>query len=137
MPAKLSPQEALIYAMVTTSAVDRSMSDEELARIGSIVSQLPMFDGFNSDLLEVSKACGALLSGDNGLNNVLDIIVKGLPASQRETCYMLALEVAAADLEVKDEEIRFLELLADALDLDQLIVSALERGVKARNQPVA
>lgn len=137
MPAKLSPQEALIYAMVSTSAADRTMSDEELARIGSIVSQLPMFDGFSKDLLDVSRACGAVVSGGNGLNKVLQMIADGLPVSLRETCYMLALEVAAADLEVRAEEIRFLELLADALELDRLVVAALERGVKARNQRVA
>lgn len=136
MSATLSPQEALIYAMVTTSAVDRTMSSEELSRIGSIVSQLPMFEDFDADLVEVSQACGKLLSGENGLKKVLSAISGGLSGVLRESAYMLALEVAAVDLRVNEEEIRFLELLAEALHLDRLTTAALERGARARHQRV-
>jgi len=31
------------------------------------------------------------------------------------------------------EEIRFLEMLSDGLDLDRLTTSAIERGIRARN----
>jgi tellurite resistance protein len=52
MPATgLLPQEALIYAMITISAVDRNISDEELQRIGSIVRELPPFEDYNRDWL--------------------------------------------------------------------------------------
>ncbi len=138
MPASLSPQEALIYAMVATSAVDRSMSDQELSRIGSIVSELPMFETFDAagDLIGVSQDCGKVLAGKNGLNVMLNMIGNTLSADLRETAYMLALEVAAVDLSVNAEETRFLELLARALDLDRLIVAALERGARARHQRV-
>ena len=33
----LNPHEALIYLMVITSAVDRDMTDVELARIGNVL----------------------------------------------------------------------------------------------------
>jgi tellurite resistance protein len=136
MSGTLSAQEALIYAMVTTSAVDRTMSSPELARIGSIVSQLPMFEGFKGDLVDVSQACGRVLSADDGLTNVLNLIAGAVSGDLAETTYMLALEVAAVDLYVNDEEIRFLELLADALKLDRLVIAALERGARARHQRV-
>ena len=38
MSRQLAPEEALIYAMVTTAAVDRAIADSELSRIGSIVT---------------------------------------------------------------------------------------------------
>jgi len=136
MPATLNPQEALIYTMVTISAVDRTMSEEELSSIGSMVSQLPMFEDFTADLVDVAKACGAALASEHGLDKVLAMIGEALSGPLRESAYMLALEVAAADMQVKTEEIRFLELLADALKLDRLVVSALERGVRARHQRV-
>jgi tellurite resistance protein len=47
MTEPLDHHDALIYAMVTTSAVDRTMTDKELARIGQIVSHLPVFDGYD------------------------------------------------------------------------------------------
>lgn len=51
MASKPSIQEALIYAMVTMSAVDRIISDGELSKIGAIVNQLPVFKGFDVDHL--------------------------------------------------------------------------------------
>ncbi|MEL6373261.1 MAG: tellurite resistance TerB family protein [Pseudomonadota bacterium] len=137
MPATISPQEALIYAMVTMSAVDRSISTEELSRIGSVVRQLPMFDGFQEEqLVGIAKDCGEALASTDGLNKTLEMIDDGLPARLRETAYMLALEVAAVDLKIEAEEIRFLELLADKLRLDRLTTAALERGARARHQRV-
>jgi len=51
----------------------------------------------------------------------------------RETAYAIALEVAAADREVKAEETRFLEMLSDNLELDKLTTAGIERGIRARN----
>jgi tellurite resistance protein len=125
---------ALIYVMVTTSAVDRAMNDAELARIGEIVSKLPIFDDFNKDsLVKTAQDCGDVLSADGGLEHVLVLIRANLPDKLRETAYAVALEVAAADLDVRPEETRFLEMLRDALDLDKLTTAAIERGIRARN----
>lgn len=136
MPANVTPQEALIYVMVTTSAVDRKMSTDELSRIGTIVSQLPMFEDFKRDLVDVSQECGKILSREKGLEEILQSAPKILKGALRETAYMLALEVAAVDLTVGEEEIRFLEMLGDALELDNLTRAALERGARARHQRV-
>lgn len=138
MPTKkLMPQEALIYAMITISAVDRTISDEELRRIGSIVGELPPFEGFNRDwLVNEAQACGRLLGKPDGLKTVLALIKDTLPRRLYETAYVLAAEVAASDLHVRPEEIRCLELLADTLELDKLTCAALERAARARHQRV-
>jgi uncharacterized membrane protein YebE (DUF533 family) len=133
----LAPEEALIYAMVTTSAVDRKISDEELSRIGSIVRELPPFREYDRDWLALeAQACGRVLGGVDGLDKVLELIRDALPRHLRETAYVLSAEVAATDLTVRPEETRFLELLSDKLELDQLVVAALERAAKARHQRV-
>lgn len=137
MPARLTPQEALIYAMITASAVDRTMTDDELSRIGSIVQQLPAFHGYGRDwLVRKAEECGAALAEDGGLDGVLDMIAEILPQRLRETAYVLAAEVAASDLKLPIEEVRFLELLAERLHLDALTCAALERAAKARHQKV-
>jgi len=51
MTQPLDHHAALIYAMVTMSAVDRAMSDAELARIGELVSNLPIFADFDQEKL--------------------------------------------------------------------------------------
>jgi tellurite resistance protein len=134
MTEPLSHHDVLIYVMVTISAVDRTMNDEELARIGEIVSNLPVFADYDQEhLVKAAEACGEILSADGGLEQVLRLVQERLPKKLRETAYAIALEIAAADRMVKPEEIRFLELLSDSLDLDKLTTAAIERGIRALN----
>jgi tellurite resistance protein len=134
MTEPLSHHDVLIYVMVTTSAVDRTMNDEELARIGEIVSHLPVFADYDEeDLVKAAEACGEILSADGGLEQILRLVQERLPNKLRETAYAIALEIAAADHMVKPEEIRFLELLSDSLELDKMTTAAIERGIRARN----
>jgi tellurite resistance protein len=134
MTEPLDHHDALIYAMVTTSAVDRVMTDAELARIGEIVSNLPVFADYDQEkLISTSERCGEILGEANGLQHVLQLIRSALPKKLRETAYAIALEVAAADLNVRPEETRFLEMLSDSLELDKLTTAAIERGIRARN----
>jgi tellurite resistance protein len=135
---KLTPQEALIFAMITIAAADRAIADEELARIGSIVSELPPFEDYNRDwLVTEAQACGQVLSKVDGLKKVMAMIRDALQPNLYETAYVLAAEVAASDLAVRPEEVRCLELLAEALDLDKLTCAALERAARARHQRVS
>ena len=120
--------------MVTVSAVDRAMTDDELHRIGEIVSNLPVFADYDdNDLVKTAEACGEILSADGGLQQVLRLVRGALPEKLRETAYAVALEVAAADRLVRPEETRFLEMLGDTLELDRMTTAAIERGIRARN----
>jgi tellurite resistance protein len=133
MTGTVSPQSALIYVMVTMSAAEGTMSDAELREIGNIVETLPAFRNFDSEqLVREAEACAALLSGENGLEEVLNLIARSLPKNRYDTAYALAVEVAAADLSVEQAELRLLQLLRDRLDLDKLTVAAIERGARAR-----
>jgi tellurite resistance protein len=134
MTEPLDHHTALIYAMVTVSAVDRVMTDAELARIGEIVSNLPVFADYDEEkLVKTAEACGEILGEDEGLERMLGLISGGLPKKLRETAYAVVLEVAAADLDVRPEEARFVDLLRDSLGLDRLTAVAIERGIRARN----
>lgn len=134
MTEPLNHHAALVYVMVTISAVDRAMTDDELHRIGEIVSNLPIFSDYDdNDLVKTAEACGEILSADGGLQQVLRLVRGALPDKLRETAYAVALEVAAADRLVRPEEIRFLEMLGDTLELDRMTTAAIERGIRARN----
>lgn len=133
MASPVSHHEALIYAMVTLSAADRAMTDRELMKIGDVVRTLPIFADFDRDrLVEVAEACGNVLRGPNGLDAVLAIIKASLPQRLYETAYAVAVEVAAADLHVEQEELVFLQMMNDELELDALIVAAIERSARVR-----
>ncbi len=133
MTQTVTPQEALIYVMVTISAADATMSDAELMRIGDVVRTLPTFREFNNDeILLVAQAASRVLGEDGGLHKMLDIIADTLPDKLHDTAYAMAVEIAASDLNVRQEELRFLQMLRDRLGLDKLTVAAIERSAQAR-----
>jgi tellurite resistance protein len=124
---------ALIYAMVLTSASDGNMTDAELHAIGENIRFLPVFADFDAHKLpQVAGECGELLGAADGLDAAIAMIKRSLPKSLRETAYMLACEVVAADRTASQEELRLLELLRHGLEVDRLTAAALERGARAR-----
>lgn len=137
MTRPVTPQDALIFVMVMASAVDNSMNDKELRRIGQLIDLLPIFDGFDTDgLIEVSQRCADILAGPEGLDIALEVIRDALPAHSHDTAYALAVEVMAVDMAVKPEEIRLLQLLRDRLKLDKLTCAAIEHSAIARYRPL-
>lgn len=131
----LDPHGALICTMVIVSASDRDMTDAELDIIGDIVGHLPVFRDFDRQKLPaVLQDCTQLLSRDKGLDEALAAIKKALPVNLRETAYAVACDVAAADGEASQEELRVLELMRHRLSIDRLIAAGIERGARARFQ---
>ncbi|MCG6857501.1 MAG: tellurite resistance TerB family protein [Salaquimonas sp.] len=133
--AKPTPHDALIHIMVTMSAADRTMTDNELAKMGDIIKTLPVFADYDmEDLMAAAAQCTTILQEDNGLDQIMTNAQEVLPKKLYETAYALAVEIAAADLHLEQEELRLLQILRDRLDLDRLACAAIERGAKARHQ---
>jgi|APTNR8051073442_1049403.scaffolds.fasta_scaffold131072_1 tellurite resistance protein len=128
-----SVHEALIYLMVVASASDRDMSDPELGRIGQVVRSWPVFQDFETHrLIEVAQECQLIVQSENGFEQVLSIANAVIPKRLHDTAYAAAFEVAAADLEMRMEEARVLQRLAEALDISVKTVDALGIAGKAR-----
>jgi tellurite resistance protein len=135
MPGTISNEKALIYVMVTMSGVEGRINATELAEIGHIVKNLPIFKGFDTArLTTVAQECGEMLQETEGLQTVLALVRDQLSPKLRETAYALAVEIAAADMAVGKEELRFLAMLRDSLSLDKLVTAAIERSAIARHQ---
>ena len=135
MPGTISTEQALIYTMVTMSGVEGPINAVELAEIGNIVRHLPIFRNFDEErLTTVAQEVAEILGESEGLQAVLGLVKEALTPKLRETAYALAVEVAAADLAVGKEELRFLAILRDTLELDKLVTAALERSAIARFQ---
>jgi tellurite resistance protein len=135
MSGTISNEQALVYVMVMMSAVEGRIKAEELAELELLVRTLPVFKHFDrSRLATIAQECGDMLQMTEGMKTVLGLVKDQLPSRLRETAYALAVEVAAADLLVGREELRFLAILRDALGLDKLVTAALERSAIARYQ---
>lgn len=128
----LSTQDALIYMMVVTAASDTSLTDQEIGRMSVLVERLPVFAGYDmSRLPQVASECADLMTS-KGVEGVLELIVATLPERLQDTAYALAVEIAAVDLQVEQEELRWLELVRDHLSLDRLTTAAIEVAARAR-----
>lgn len=135
MNQTISHHAALIYVMVIVSAADRNMTDAELRRIGSIIRNLPIFADFSEEkLISTAQDCAEILDDDEGLETVLGLVSGALPEMLHDTAYALAVEVAAADLNVNPEELRILQILRNRFGLDRLVCAGIERTILARHR---
>lgn len=129
----VTAQDAIIMLMVMVSASDRTMADAELAKIGEVVGSFPVFDGYARDRVMVTAETASLaLAEDGGMQSVLAAAQTAIPDRLADTAYACAVEVAAADLRLEQEELRMLQMIRDTLGLDKLTVAALERSAMAR-----
>jgi tellurite resistance protein len=136
MSGTISTEQALIYVMVMMTGVEGRVKQEELAQMELLIRTLPVFKGFDkARLATVVQECGDILQEKEGLQTVLGLVKDQLPKRLRASAYALAVEVAAVDLAVGKEELRFLAILRDSLELDKLTTAAIERSAIARYQP--
>lgn len=131
----LSVHDALIHLMIVAASSDSAMTEKELVRIQTLIGRLPVFESFDkARLAAVANACADTLNGPGGLDKVLDDAIAALPGKLQDTAYALAVEVTAVDLHLEQEELRFLEMLRDRLDLDRLTTAAIEVAARARHR---
>jgi tellurite resistance protein len=131
----LNAHDALIHLMIVAASSDSAITERELMRIEALVGRLPVFEGFDrARLTEVANSCADRMNGPGGLDEVLDEAVAALPHKLQDTAYAVAVEIAAVDLFLEQEELRFLEMLRDRLDLDRLTTAAIEVAARARHR---
>ncbi len=134
---RFNPQEALIAAMVLMSVADGPMTNAEQALMTRLVRDIPAFGDFAPhNIATATETVLDLLGRPDGLERGVELVREALPMRLRETAYLLACEVAAADGEASQEELRFLQTLRIGLEMDRLIAGAIERAAKARYQIV-
>ncbi len=134
---RFTPHEALVCAMVLMSVADGPMSNAELGMMSRLVQELPAFSEFHTNEIEsVTETVAGLLERADGLDLALGLLREALPMRLRETAYLLACEVCAADGDASQEELQFLQDIRIGLDIDRLIAGAIERAAKARYQVI-
>ena len=127
--------DALIHLMIVAASSDSAMTEKELVRIQTLIGRLPVFEGFDKNrLAAVANACADKLNGPGGLDQVIDDAVAALPQTLQDTAYAVAVALASVDLSLEQEELRFLEVLRDKLDLDRLTTAAIEVAARARHR---
>jgi tellurite resistance protein len=120
--------------MIAVSASDEEIRTAELVKITNIINNLPVFANYDSDHVpRVSQTVFDLFDQEDGLDALFGLIRDTLPERLNETAYALACDVAAADGEIAQSELRMLEELRYELNIDRLHAAAIERGARARH----
>ncbi len=129
----LSTQDALVHLMTVAAFSDVDMTEQELLRIDALVGRLPVFHGYDrTRLTEVANDCVDVINAEGGLEGALDAAIAAIPARLHDTAYALAVEIAAVDLSLEQEELRLLEMVRDRLSVDRLVTAAIEAAARAR-----
>jgi tellurite resistance protein len=130
----LSPEDALVAVMVAVSVSDEAIRTAELVKIDQIVNHLPVFGAYDADRTRaVAQTVFELFEDEDGLDALFGLVQEALPERLYETAYAIACDVAAADGALQQTELRFLEELRHALNVDRLHAAAIERGARARH----
>ena len=133
-PHPLSPQDCLIAVMIAVTASDETFRTAELVSIESIVNNLPVFGQYDMDRIKaISQLVLDLFEEDEGLDVLFGLIHQDMPEPLYETAYALACDVAAADGQLGETELRLLEEIRYELKIDRLAAAAIERGARARH----
>ncbi|WP_370742159.1 tellurite resistance TerB family protein [Pseudoprimorskyibacter insulae] len=120
--------------MIAVSASDEDMRTAELIKIQSQVNNLPIFGDYDLDRLNVmSQLVFDLFEQEDGLDALFGLLRDNLPDKLNETAYALSCDVAAADGNLNDSELRLLEEIRYELNIDRLHAAAIERGARARH----
>lgn len=130
----LTEQDALCALMIAVSASDEHIRTSELVKITNIINNLPVFADYDADKVpNVSQMVFELFMQDEGLDALFGLIRDALPERLFETAYALCCDVAAADGDIAQAELRMLEEMRYELNLDRLHAAAIERGARARH----
>ena len=133
-PPSLSPQDSLVALMVAVSIADSQLRTAELLNIQQQVNTLPVFSDYDVDRMQrMAQVVFDLLEEEDGLDALFGLIREALPERLRETAYVLACDVAAADGKLEQTELRMLEEVRHELAIDRLAAAAIERGARARH----
>lgn len=129
-----TPQDALVAMMVTVSVSDETIRTAELVAIERQVNHLPIFANYDADTLrQVAQTVYKLMEEEDGLDMLFAMVREALPERLWETAYAMACDVAAADGNIRQAELRFLEEIRHELKIDRLHAAAIERGARARH----
>jgi uncharacterized tellurite resistance protein B-like protein len=131
----LSPQEALVYAMVVAAESDHDIAEAEVHLIGDLGNHLPIFRTTGrAKMTRMAMACSELLAEADGRETVFGLIRAALSPQLRATAYALACDVIAVDGRLQPNEMQALEHIRAKLEVDPAVARAIERVAVIRFQ---
>ena len=128
----LSPEAALIYAMVVAAGSDRETTQDEIGIIGDLAEQLPIFCGIDRrQVAELVTRCSEQLARPGGIEQVYGQIRNALAGRLCEAAYALSCDVTALCPPQADGQP--LERIRAQLEVDGAAARTIERAARVRS----
>ena len=126
------PRRFLIEAMLGAMGADGDITDEEMDTLSRTLEEHELFRDISKDargrLIDI--AADALRDAGDGVKRV-SAIAKGLKGRTHNLmAYAMACEICVADGEIPESEIRYLDALQRAVDLDDETAKDIFEGVR-------
>jgi hypothetical protein len=129
----LSPEAALIYAMVAAVGSARTIVQDEIGIIGDLVDHLPFFHGIGRrEVSELAVRGAEQIARPGGIERAYGQIRNALSGRLREAAYALSCDVIALRRPEKGQQA--LERIRTQLEIDPLTARTIERAARARCQ---
>jgi hypothetical protein len=129
----LNPNDALIYSMTLSSAIDGEISNKEMQFIQTCINNLPIFKTYNSEDLEKTLSMFfELLSGDNDPETIIELIDQALDKKNKYIAYALSVEIMMVEENFTNEKLRLLELLEKNFEINDLESASIKYTIKTK-----
>jgi hypothetical protein len=130
----LSPQAALIYAMVVAAGPARGSANPPAGIVGDLAHHLPILDGLDrGQVAALASDCAKEMAGPGGVERIYGQIRAALSDRLREAAYALSCDVIAVSRR-RQPDVRALEQIRTRLEVDAATARAIERAAEARVQ---
>ena len=129
----LNPNDALIYSMTLSSAIDGDISDQEILFMKNCINNLPIFKNANSqDLENTLSMFFELLNGDNDPETIIELIMQSLDKDKQHIAYALSVEIMMVEEDFTIEKLRLLELFEKNFQINDLESASIKYTIKTK-----
>ena len=129
----LNPNDALIYSMTLSSAIDGDISDKEILFMKNCINNLPIFKNANSqDLENTLSMFFELLNGDNDPETIIELIMQSLDKDKQHIAYALSVEIMMVEDDFTIEKLRLLELFEKNFQINDLESASIKYTIKTK-----
>tara|TARA_Y100001954_G_C15615336_1_gene504976 strand:+ start:305 stop:712 length:408 start_codon:yes stop_codon:yes gene_type:complete len=129
----LNPNDALIYSMTLSSAIDGEVSKKEMQFIESCIKNLPIFNSFSiENLSSTINMFFELLRADSDPETIIELIDKSLDKKTKHVAYALSVEIMMVEENFTNEKLRLLELFEKNFDINDLESTSIKYTIKTK-----
>ncbi len=124
------PRRFLIETMLAAIGADGEVTEQEVMALDQTLEEHDLFRDISTDARTrlMDAATEAIREADGGMNR-LKAIAEGLPGRTHQlTAYAMACDICVSDGDLPDSEIRFLDGLQSALNLDDATAKEIFEG---------